>query len=332
MAHASSLIALLLYTADSGTYWCAVEIGSRASNSDKRKYLNLKVQKDPDLFVLNSSVSAEEGDTVSIQCFYSHQNQQKTKRWCRIKERSCYEAGKTSSQNSSILITDDRKRSFTVEMSGLRLSDSGWFFCSAGDLQVPVHLTVARAKAVSETDEIDSPPPKDFGNSLNTTKNTEGVQEESSEQNNSVLTLVWIALPLLLLLALALVLWRIVQKCKKGADVRSRAQSDGGVAYDIVYFKKTTDKEQISIRCPPEQDVIYNYMRRGALETSGPGQLQMWKIDIAQVVCTSVCYTQVDCNQMLEKKSLLRGQEVITTESLREDENANVSLLDAQVG
>ncbi|TRY55784.1 hypothetical protein DNTS_025637 [Danionella cerebrum] len=108
---------------------------------------DILVQKDPDLFVLNSSVSAEEGDTVSIQCFYSHQNQQKTKRWCRIKERSCYEAGKTSSQNSSILITDDWKRSFTVEMSGLTLSDSGWFFCSAGDLQVPVHLTVARAKA-----------------------------------------------------------------------------------------------------------------------------------------------------------------------------------------
>ncbi|TRY99710.1 hypothetical protein DNTS_025245 [Danionella cerebrum] len=181
-------------SSDSGTYWCAVEIGSRASNSDKRKYLNLKVQKAVSL--LKRGILSASSVSTAI----------KTSRK-QSAERSCYEAGKTSSQNSSILITDDWKRSFTVEMSGLRLSDSGWFFCSAGDLQVPVHLTVARAKA------------------------------------------------------------------EKGADVRSRAQSDGGVAYDIVYFKKTTDKEQISIRCPPEQDVIYSVIE--ILELSQLAQISL---------------------------------------------------------
>ncbi|RXN32186.1 polymeric immunoglobulin receptor-like protein [Labeo rohita] len=36
-------------------------------------------------------------------------------------------------------------------MTGLRLTDSGWYWCSVGDLQVPVQLTVTKPKRTFTT-------------------------------------------------------------------------------------------------------------------------------------------------------------------------------------
>ncbi|XP_060762352.1 polymeric immunoglobulin receptor-like [Neoarius graeffei] len=97
----------------------------------------------PDLSVMESRVSAEEGGSVTVQCLYSTAYQKKQTQWCRFKDRSCYEVGMTpTSQNSAVQIRDDGKRSFSVQMSGLKKSDTGWYWCRAGDLQVPVHISV----------------------------------------------------------------------------------------------------------------------------------------------------------------------------------------------
>ncbi len=99
----------------------------------------------PDVSVVSSSVSGHEGGDISVQCFYSSGYQNEVKQWCRYKDQSCYTVGRTAtSQNSSVQISDDGRRSFTVLMTGLRRTDSGWYFCSVGDLQVPVHLLVQR--------------------------------------------------------------------------------------------------------------------------------------------------------------------------------------------
>ncbi|KAL1281015.1 hypothetical protein QQF64_015615 [Cirrhinus molitorella] len=107
----------------------------------------LRIQCAPDVSVVSSSVSGHEGGDISVQCLYSSAYQNKVKQWCRYKDRSCYTVGRTdTSQNSSVLISDDiGKRSFTVLMTGLRLTDSGWYFCSAGDLQISVQLTMSAA-------------------------------------------------------------------------------------------------------------------------------------------------------------------------------------------
>ncbi len=104
--------------------------------------------------VVSSSVSGHEGGDISVQCFYSSGYQNKVKQWCRYKYQSCYTVGRTdTSQNPSVQISDDDddgdddgRSSFTVLMTGLRRTDSGWYFCSVGDLQVPVHLTVTEPK------------------------------------------------------------------------------------------------------------------------------------------------------------------------------------------
>ncbi len=105
----------------------------------------------PDVSVVNSSVSGHEGGDISVQCFYSSGYQNEVKQWCRYKDQSCYTVERTdTSQNPSVQISDDDdddgRSSFTVLMTGLRRTDSGWYFCSVGDLQVPVQLTVTEAE------------------------------------------------------------------------------------------------------------------------------------------------------------------------------------------
>ncbi|XP_021323832.3 polymeric immunoglobulin receptor isoform X2 [Danio rerio] len=133
-----------LQPSDSGCYWCAVEI-SGTGILDAGYYVYLTVQSDPDASVMSSSVSAHEGDDVRVQCFYTSGYQNDFKHWCRYKDQRCFTKKKTdTSQNSSVQISDDGESSFTVLMTGLTLSDSGWYFCSVGDLQVHVHLIVTK--------------------------------------------------------------------------------------------------------------------------------------------------------------------------------------------
>ncbi|XP_060722055.1 polymeric immunoglobulin receptor-like [Tachysurus vachellii] len=127
---------------ESGTGWCAAKIGDKWKLDD-RDYWYLTVSQDPDLSVNESRVRGEEGDNVTVQCLYSAAYQNKQKQWCRFKDGQCNTVRTETSQNSSVYISDDGRRSFRVTMRRLKKSDAGWYWCSAGDLQVPVHISVS---------------------------------------------------------------------------------------------------------------------------------------------------------------------------------------------
>ncbi|KAL6468104.1 hypothetical protein MHYP_G00237810 [Metynnis hypsauchen] len=132
-----------LRSGDTGMYWCAVEI---VHQPDVKEDIYITVKSVPDLSVVESSVSGQEGGSVSVQCLYSAGYQNEQKRWCRSKDQRCYTVGRTDTcQNSAVQISDDWTSSFSVEMSGLQKSDAGWYWCYIGDLQVPVHLSVIDA-------------------------------------------------------------------------------------------------------------------------------------------------------------------------------------------
>ncbi len=109
----------------------------------------------PDVSVVNSSVSGHEGGDISVQCLYSSEYKNKVKQWCRYKDQSCYTVGRNdTSQNSSVQISDDGRRSFTVLMTGLRWTDSGWYFCFTGNNLSPVHLTVTETEPDKEKNNV----------------------------------------------------------------------------------------------------------------------------------------------------------------------------------
>ncbi|XP_072524461.1 polymeric immunoglobulin receptor-like [Salminus brasiliensis] len=130
-----------LQSGDTGSYWCAVEMGL---SRDVNEQIYITVKADPDLSVVESSVSGQEGGSVSVQCLYSAGYHKEQKQWCRSKGSRCYTVGRTNtSQGSAVQISDDGRRSFRVEMSELQKSDAGWFWCKTGKLQIPVHLSVS---------------------------------------------------------------------------------------------------------------------------------------------------------------------------------------------
>ncbi|XP_073787387.1 polymeric immunoglobulin receptor-like isoform X1 [Danio rerio] len=128
----------------SGFYYCVLESEGKENTTYE---LFLMVKSVPDVSVLSSSVSGHEGSNVSVQCLYSSKYRDTQKQWCRYKDQKCFLENKTNtSQSSSVQISDDGENSFTVLMNGLRLSDSGWYFCSAGNRIIPVQLTVTEAE------------------------------------------------------------------------------------------------------------------------------------------------------------------------------------------
>ncbi|XP_049334963.1 polymeric immunoglobulin receptor-like, partial [Astyanax mexicanus] len=135
-----------LKTEDTGWYWCAVEI--EGITQDVYEPFVIIVKSGVDLLsVVESSMEGQEGGVVRIKCIYSAGYQSEQKQWCRSKDQWCYTVGRTdTSQNSAVQISDDgRSRSFSVEMSGLKKSDAGWYGCRVGKLEIPVHLSISDA-------------------------------------------------------------------------------------------------------------------------------------------------------------------------------------------
>ncbi|XP_048020832.1 polymeric immunoglobulin receptor-like [Megalobrama amblycephala] len=215
---------------DTGDYSCVVETeGLSAITYD----LYLRVQSAPDVSVVSSSVSGHKGGNVSVQCFYSSRYQNHPKQWCRYKDQRCYTVGRTdTSQNSSVQISDDGRSSFTVLMTGLRLSDSGWFFCSAGEVMNPVHLTVIEDKRRSET-----------GISKKNDKTEVTEETQINKELQSVWLLVSAALLQLLCLAGVFFTWRWKQRSKQ--DKHQIIEKNDSRTIDPIY-------------CEPEDPVIYN--------------------------------------------------------------------------
>ncbi|XP_036411660.1 CMRF35-like molecule 2 [Colossoma macropomum] len=194
---------------DSGYYWCAVEIGG-IWTPDDRDYLYLTVSSDPAVSVINSRVSGQEGDSVSVQCLYSAKYQNKQKKWCRFKDWSCFTVGRTdTSHNSAVLASDDGKGSVSVKMRGLQKSDAGWYWFSAGDVGVTVHLTVITTGG----DEMRS-------------------KDEGSQLDDTTLALTIIAGLFLLLTLVGLVIWKVKYKQR----LTTKGGSSGcSTEFDVVY-------------------------------------------------------------------------------------------------
>uniref|UniRef100_A0A8C1H5P3 Polymeric immunoglobulin receptor-like 3.5 n=1 Tax=Cyprinus carpio carpio TaxID=630221 RepID=A0A8C1H5P3_CYPCA len=238
-------------TKHDGRYYCAVKV---EGNVTVTYGLYLQVQSAPDVSVVNSSVSGHEGGDISVQCFYSSGYKNEVKQWCRYKDQSCYTVGRTNtSQNSSVQISDDGRGSFTVLMTGLRLTDSGWYYCSAGEALNPVQLTVNEAEPGTVSDKVNET------GILNDNNETE---DTVATQNNELLT-VWLpalAALLLLLILISVFTWRWRRRHKQDKhQIRRRTSS---ITTDVIY-SKAEDPEMYSIinyenPNDPNKDITYS--------------------------------------------------------------------------
>ncbi|XP_065133020.2 polymeric immunoglobulin receptor-like [Paramisgurnus dabryanus] len=224
---------------NTGAYWCAVEIKGGLDVVEK---LNLTIQSVPDVSVMPSNVSVDEGGNIRVQCLYTSTYKNKTKQWCRYKDKRCYTVGRSGTSEYSVEISDDGRGSLTVVMFGLMKSESGWYYCSLGDLQAPVQLIFTVAKVSVEGAQVTV--------IYSVAGTTTGVTTDSSSRKFDDLK-IWL-LPIVLLLLLILVTVTSVILRNKHRENNNHISN--------VKRDKASDKDDLvnSTSVNPECDVTYS--------------------------------------------------------------------------
>ncbi|KAM9439523.1 uncharacterized protein Hap1MRO34_000030 [Clarias gariepinus] len=261
-----------LQTGDTGWYWCVVEIDR---GTDISEYLYITVKGDPDLSVKESRVSGEEGGNVTVQCLYREAYQNKQKQWCRFKDTDCYTYKKKTPQNSAVQLSDDGKRSFSVEMRGLNKSDAGWYWCSVEDLQFPVHVNVSDPPPVlttmtTTTTTITTTTPTTTPTTIPTTELTTAVttrvpttsDHDPTIKSNDIGWYLVVLLFLLVILVIIIIIISIMLRLKKSKNqIRTREGSNDTVVHtptftagDPVVYSNLTENPSVTA----EDSVIYS--------------------------------------------------------------------------
>uniref|UniRef100_A0A8C7SYK5 Ig-like domain-containing protein n=1 Tax=Oncorhynchus mykiss TaxID=8022 RepID=A0A8C7SYK5_ONCMY len=133
-----------LQTQDTGEYVCAVDNGRNNGSLSVTDCF-------PDVSVRSNMVSGKEGNSTTAECLYSDIMDDSEKMWCwngKPAENwsSCLTVeGERASQDRMDLIINTWSRTFTVTMRHLEMNDNDWYWCIAGDKQIPVYISVLNA-------------------------------------------------------------------------------------------------------------------------------------------------------------------------------------------
>ncbi|XP_051538281.1 uncharacterized protein si:ch1073-59l16.1 [Myxocyprinus asiaticus] len=129
---------------ESGHYWCAVDI---PYGWDKRVGFFLEVTEGPPRLQLdNQRLTISENGSVTIR-FSHHGFTQGNIKWCKLGEH-CMEEKYGTLNGASVSIRNDQEY-IIVTMSNLKKESTGWYSCSVGDLQMPVHITLEQKNTLS---------------------------------------------------------------------------------------------------------------------------------------------------------------------------------------
>ncbi|KAI1888863.1 hypothetical protein AGOR_G00173150 [Albula goreensis] len=212
-----------LQVGDSASYWCGVEGGSAA-------YLYLEVTEDlPGLWVEDSTVSGEEGASLSVRCLSGDSTGGGVRKWCRSGDWQSCLAGNSSraSDRSTVLTIDNGTGTLTVMMRRLERKDTGWYWCAAGDLQIPVHITVTqRMTTVTTKKNMLVYTTDDLSRIVNSGHEDDGRQPCCGEPASAKSTLAVLrktGVALVFLVCTAMAVWKIWQNRRARIAAEQRA-------------------------------------------------------------------------------------------------------------
>lgn len=105
-------------------------------------------QDEPILYMDKQEVKAFEGGSVTVICYYKHK---KVTGWCRLGNPSCVTSRTGSISGTKVTINASVPQVFSVTMSDLMTESSGWYFCTDGQFQIPVNVTVHESTSTTTT-------------------------------------------------------------------------------------------------------------------------------------------------------------------------------------
>ncbi|XP_036945010.1 polymeric immunoglobulin receptor-like isoform X2 [Acanthopagrus latus] len=254
-----------------GNWWCAVD----RRFSDIKKKIQLSVTKDePILYVDKQEVEAFEGGSVTVVCYYKSQ---KVTGWCRLGNPRCVTRQTGSISGATVTINASLPQVFNVTMSDLRTESSGWYFCTDGQLQIPVNVIVHESTSATTTATTMSPsvssalPTSIQHSSLLTSAEpltaqaTDSTTNDSGEDEHRSSTLITTLVVLLLLIPAAFLGWWMIRRRKSkpgGSDIPACLQtgSDPDMHYSTIVHNKDVAAQKKD--CTPEESVMYSTIVR----------------------------------------------------------------------
>lgn len=108
------------------------------------------------LYVEDQMLTGFEAGSVTITCHY-HLPKKFGIKWCKLGGK-CVEEACGTLDGASVEIRNDHGL-VIVSMSGLKMENTGWYWCSVRELQMPVHITVSARIETTTTLEMTSNQP-----------------------------------------------------------------------------------------------------------------------------------------------------------------------------
>ncbi|XP_065815860.1 uncharacterized protein [Labrus bergylta] len=231
------------YTDDT-CYWCAVQLKRK---KDDGKRFQLSITKDmPSLYVDHQKITAFERGSVTVMCRYKYL---KVTEWCRLGS-TCVTKQTGSIGGTTVTINETVPNVYNVTMSGLTTACSGWYWCTNGDFQIPVHIMVHKlASTTTEKITVNTKTARTRRTSTqpsfkpkttlpkNSIKSPEGGESLQDELESSTTVMIVVALVLLLLLVAAAFFawWRIRHKTTQPGASDTTMGSDTASDPDLLY-------------------------------------------------------------------------------------------------
>ncbi|XP_008277750.1 CMRF35-like molecule 1 [Stegastes partitus] len=235
-------------------YWCVVEIDR---GSDRGEYFYLSATTGtPSLYVDNQEVTGFIGEAITISCRYSTAGEMK---WCRL-GKNCVTRPSGSIDGTRVTIVAQSSTVFTVTMSELKLTSSGWYWCAKGGFQMPVHVTV--------TEKPTTTTPPDTSDAGSTTIEANG-QNESEVSASPPIDLKLLIIPLSLLVFIvivALLVWAKLRHKQTKAQPSTTATANEEITYATVKPKKRKSNQT-------QEDATYSnvgFVRKKSSQKSNP--------------------------------------------------------------
>ncbi|XP_029690610.1 CMRF35-like molecule 1 [Takifugu rubripes] len=229
-------------------FWCIVEING---GKDDGTYFQMSVTRDvSSLYVDHQEVTGFIGGQTTIQCYYQNSGQAK---WCRV-GGPCVTQSQRSIDGTTVFINETLPRVFTVTMSGLKMEDSGWYWCSRGDLQMPVQIIVREKPSTTAQPETFTSP------ELVSPSTTD--EDAPNSLSGSFMNVIISLSLLIFFVILSSLIWFCIKRQKQIQEEPSAEMLDMACPEDEVIYSKMKTKPESSHRplCS-ENEVTYSSVR-----------------------------------------------------------------------
>ncbi|XP_076132538.1 polymeric immunoglobulin receptor-like isoform X2 [Alosa pseudoharengus] len=194
---------------DAGDYCCTVK--PRTKPPQTKYCTEIKMSKDrPMLSVLNPMISGYESGTASV--LFQHRFPGSKRQFCQLGgECVGWDTDSASLNGMSVMLSDVPNGELKVTLSGLQVKNTGWYVCSMGGFQTPVHLNVT---GIGPTPVKESPETK-------TNKTA-----PKNDQRGMVEVLVPVGVAVLVLIVLCSAAVGLVQWRRGKREARQQAATD----------------------------------------------------------------------------------------------------------